>query len=64
MSDPNSLIKQVGAIKISPPDDEIKEKKIKDTDVFGVSTKKVDKKNTTKKRKRKKKIKMIKESDL
>ncbi len=62
MSDIHSIIKKVGAIKISPPDDEKKEKRIKDVDVFGVSTTP----NKVKKRKRKTKRppKMPKESDL
>jgi hypothetical protein len=60
--DINSIIKQVGAITLNPKDDEKKDKKVKDTQVFGVSTKPV-----VKKRKRKtgnKKPKMMKESDL
>ena len=63
MSDVNSLIKKVGAIKISPPDDEKKEKRVKDVDVFGVSTTQ----KVVKKRKRKIKKrppKMQKESEL
>ena len=63
MSDINTIIKQVGAIKISPVDDEKKQKRIKDVEVFGVSTTP----NKVKKRKRKTKKrppKMPKESDL
>tara|TARA_R110001592_G_scaffold55739_3_gene170361 strand:- start:995 stop:1186 length:192 start_codon:yes stop_codon:yes gene_type:complete len=63
MSDINTIIKQVGAIKISPVDDEKKQKRIKDVEVFGVSTTP----NKVKKRKRKIKKrppKMPKESDL
>ena len=63
MSDINTIIKQVGAIKISPVDDEKKQKRIKDVEVFGVSTAP----NKVKKRKRKTKKrppKMPKESDL
>lgn len=62
MSDIQSIIKQVGAIKISPPDDEKKDKRVKDTQVFGVSTKPVE--NKKRKRRRVKKDKMPKESDL
>ena len=62
MSDIHSIIKQVGAIKISPPDDQKREKRVKDVDVFGVSTtQKVVKKR---KRKTKKPPKMPKESEL
>ncbi len=63
MSDINSLIKKVGAIKISPPDDEKKQKRIKDIDVFGVSTA-PNKVKKRKKQTKKRPPKMPKESDL